>query len=171
MSTTPNAAARIQAQTRQMQGKDVICANCGSQHFYELQVTRYLAGGSGSVEILADPNEQVHPLLMCPCGTPVLPKPAVGRRHGGVFETSHKLFRESVEKAQEYLKTTNPQVINDGVLQLSAGKYIEAQVESLMGRLSKLEQELGTSSKESTSKGSKNATPKTDTTKDVVNDH
>jgi hypothetical protein len=145
MSTMPNAASRIAAQTRQMQGKDVVCARCGSEHFYEVSVTRYLAGGSGSVEILADPNEQApHPLLKCAgCDLAVLPKVAVGRRHGGVFETSHKAFRESVEKGLALLKTFSPDAIASEVLGASASKVVESHVEKLEKRVKKLENDLG----------------------------
>ena len=147
MSTAPTAAQRIIAQQRQMQGKDVVCERCGSQHMYEVQVTRYLAGGQGSVEIQADANEQVFPLLVCVCGFPNLPKPATGRRHGGVFETSHKMFRESVGKSQEFLRSQTPDATKAEVLAVAAGKNVEADVKSLDGRLTKLEKDLGNDSK------------------------
>lgn len=145
MSTAPSAAARIAAQTRQMQGKDVKCIRCGSDHFYEVQVTKYLSGGQGSVEILADPNEQApHPLLKCAgCDLAVLPKVSVGRRHGGVFETSHSGFRESVTKGLEYLKSMNPEIVAANLLSAVAGKVVESQVEVLTGRVTKLENDLG----------------------------
>ena len=145
MGSLPNAASRIAAQTRAMQGKDVTCARCGSEHFYEVLATRYLSGGSGSVEILQDPNEQApHPLLKCAgCDLAVLPKVATGRRHGGVFETSHKSFRESVQKGLDIIKTLSPEAITTEVLGAAAGKTVEGQVEKLDKRISKLEADLG----------------------------
>lgn len=140
MSLSPNAAERIQAQTRAMQGREVKCDRCGSSHFYEVQISKYLSGGSGSVEIMADPNEQVHPLLMCPCGMPILPKPAVGRRAGGVYETSHKGFRESINKAQDYVRANSPKVVADNLMEAVAGKV---EVAALATRIDKLEQDLG----------------------------
>ena len=137
----PNAVARIAAQTRAMQGKDVKCDQCGSEHFYEVQVTRYLAGGTGSVEILADPNEQVFSLLKCAgCNYPVLPKPAVGRRHGGIYEGSHKAFRESIEKALKFLKGSSPKVITDEIMAVVTPKHA---VTELTDRVTKLEKDLG----------------------------
>lgn len=139
MSTLPPAHQRIQAQQRAMAGKDLKCDHCGSEHLYEVQATRYLSGGTGSVEIQADSNEQVFPLLKCAgCNYPVLPKPAVGRRHGGVYETSHKLFRESIEKGQAYLKSLQPTNIKQEIVGASADDLNEVR-----GRLSKLEKDLG----------------------------
>lgn len=145
MSNSPgSAAARIQAQQRQMSGKDMKCENCGSEHMYEVQATRYLSGGSGSVEILQDTNEQVFPLLKCAgCNYPVLPKPATGRRHGGVYESSHKEFRASVEKGQAYIKSLNPETVKADILQKTAGQHVEAAVAELKGRLATLETSLG----------------------------
>ena len=141
MSAIPNAAERIAAQTRQMKGKDVVCSRCGSEHMFEVQVTRYLAGGSGSVEIQPDPNEQTFPLLICLCGYPNLPKPAVGRRAGGVYEKSHVAFRESVGRAQDYLKSETAKSISDTILPAVAGKHIEEAVTKLTARVAKLEPE------------------------------
>jgi hypothetical protein len=144
MSTMPSAADRINAQTRQMKGKDVVCEQCGSEHFYEIQVSRYLSGGSGSVEIQMDPNEQVHPLLKCAgCNFPVLPKPSVNRRHGGTFETSHKAFRDSVERGQGYMKASTPKAVTNEILAAVAGKDVEPKVEGLIERVTKLEKDLG----------------------------
>lgn len=168
MSNSPaNAAGRILAQQRQMAGKDVVCPQCGSQHFYEVQSTRYLAGGSGSVEILQDTNEQVFPLLKCAgCDYPVLPKPAVGRRHGGVYESAHKEFRESVQKGQDFLKSLESTSVKTDVLKNVAGKHVEAEVTAVVtkvnglhDRVSKIETDLGTGTPE-TGKTSGPATQK-----------
>ena len=143
MSNSPNnAAARIQAQQRAMAGKDVVCERCGGSHFYEVQVTKYLAGGSGSVEILVDPNEQVFPLLICPCGFPMLPKPAVGRRASGIYETSHKLMRGSITKAQTYLNAQTLNSVKGEVLEAVAGKFVEGRVEDVTKRVDKIENDL-----------------------------
>jgi len=125
-----------------MAGKGVVCERCGGSHFYEVQVTKYLAGGSGSVEILADPNEQVFPLLICPCGFPTLPKPAVGRRAGGIYETSHKLMRDSVTKAQAYLNSQTTNAVKGEVLESAAGKFVETRVEDVTKRVDKIESDL-----------------------------
>jgi hypothetical protein len=125
-----------------MAGKDVVCERCGGGHFYEVQVTKYLAGGSGSVEILADPNEQVFPLLICPCGFPILPKPAVGRRAGGIYETSQKLLRESIGKAQAYLNAQTLDSVKGNVLEAVAGKFVEGRVEAVIQRVDKIENDL-----------------------------
>jgi hypothetical protein len=145
MSSVPNAAERIAAQTRQMKGKDVVCSHCGSEHMFEVQVTRYLAGGSGSVEIQPDPNEQTFPLLICLCGYPSLPKPAVGRRAGGVYEKSHVAFRASVGRAQDYLNAETGKSIADTILPAVAGKHVEEQVTKLTARVSNLEPKNKTS--------------------------
>lgn len=144
MNTIPSATERINAQTRQMHGKEVVCEQCGSNHFYEVQSTCYLAGGSGSVEIQQDSNSQVFPLLKCSgCNFPVLPKPSVGRRHAGTYETAHTIFRESVDKGRVYLRASTPKAITDELLSAVAGKAVEAKVEVLTERVSKMEKDLG----------------------------
>lgn len=145
MSNSPgSAASRIQAQQRAMAGKDVVCEQCGSTYFYEVQTTLFLAGGSGSVEILMDANAQMFPLLKCAgCNFPVLPKPATGRRHGGVFESAHKEFRASIEKGQEYLKSRDPETIQKELLTVVAPKGVEGHVEDLRERMNTLEAALG----------------------------
>lgn len=144
MNTIPSAAERINAQNRQMHGKEVVCEQCGSNHFYEVQSTCYLAGGSGSVEIQQDSSSQVFPLLKCSgCNFPVLPKPSVNRRHAGTYETSHTLFRESIDKGRTYLKANTPKAITNELLSAVAGKGVEAKVEVLIERVSKMEKDLG----------------------------
>src|SRR5208337_435176 len=143
MSNSPsNAAARIQAQQKAMAGKDVVCARCGGTWFFEAQFTKYLSGGSGAVEILQDPNEQVCPLLICACGFPTLPKPAVGRRAGGIYETSHKDFRESIGKSQTFLNAQTLSSVKSGVLEAVAGKFVEGRVEDVTKRVDKIENDL-----------------------------
>jgi len=143
MSTIPNAASRVAAQTRQMQGKDLTCSKCGSEYMYEVQVTRYLSGGHGSVEIQADPNGQTFSVQICICGQPILPKPAVNRRAGGQYETAHNACRESVARAIEYRDTTNPEVVTKNLLEAAAGKSVEGHVNKLEDRVTKLETDLG----------------------------
>jgi hypothetical protein len=136
---TNSAEARILAQQRQMQGKLLECG-CGSHHFYEVKATKYLGGGQGSVEIMADTTDQEFPLLVCICGRPQSPKAPVGRRAYGVFENAHKDFRESVARAIESIDSKDPQEVKDEVLQAAASKTVEAQVETLMERVYTLEQ-------------------------------
>jgi hypothetical protein len=87
----------------------------------------------------------------------VLPKVAVGRRHGGVFETSHKAFRESVEKGLTFLKTQAPTSVADTLLNTMAGKDVEVQVKSLSERLTTLETSLGESKPKDKGKDGKHA--------------
>lgn len=143
MSSIPSAADRIAAQNRQMQGQKVICSQCGGNQFYEVQATTYRAGGSGSVEIQAESDGQMFPILICMCGFPVLPKPATGRRHGGIYESAHKVFRESVTISQEYLRAETAKEIANEVLKVAAGKEVESKMETLDARVSKLETDLG----------------------------
>lgn len=148
MSTPTTAASRILAQTRQMQGKDVLCEKCGSNYFYEVQTSMYRAGGQGSVEIQVASDAQVFPLLKCAgCDFPVLPKPATGRRHGGVYESAHKEFRTSIEAGQKFLNSLDPEVVKvdvkADVMTAFAGKYVEGKVESLADRLNNIEGALG----------------------------
>lgn len=142
--STQSTAARILAAQRNMQGNSIICTKCGSEHFYEVQVTRYRSGGSGSVEILANTDDQVLPLLKCAgCGYPVLPKVATSRRHGGVFESAHKEFRMSIIKGQTFLDAQNPDDIKSDVLQAAAGKHVEGAVNDLRDRVNNLESVQG----------------------------
>src|SRR5271170_1768981 len=144
MSTPTTAASRILAQTRQMQGKDVVCEKCNSNYFYEVQTSMYRAGGQGSVEIQVASDAQIFPLLKCAgCDFPVLPKPATGRRHGGVYESAHKDFRASIEAGQKFLNSLDPEAVKGDVLTAVAGKYVETRVEDLHDRLSNIEKELG----------------------------
>jgi hypothetical protein len=106
---------------------------------YEVQVTSYLSGGQGSVEIQADPNGQTFSVQICICGYPLLPKPAVNRRAGGIYETAHKECRESVAKAIDYLDTLNPATVTNNLLDTAAGKHVEGHVEKLEARVTQLE--------------------------------
>jgi len=142
MSTIPNAASRVAAQTRQMQGQQVVCARCGGNYFREEQITTYRAGGQGSVEIQAESDGQIFPILICLCGLPVLPKPAVNRRAGGIYETAQKACREAVAQAIEYLNANSPQAIASNLLGAAAGKQVEDQVEKLDARVANAEEGL-----------------------------
>lgn len=139
MSNTPNAAERLQAQTRLMQGNSVKCSQCGSDHFYEVQVSKYRAGGSGSVEIQQESDAQTFPLLICLCGFPILAKPSTGRRHGGIYDTAHAAFRAAIGVSQDFLKASAPKAITDTVLEAAASKTIEGTVEGLNDRVNALE--------------------------------
>lgn len=140
MSNSPaGAAERIVAQQRAMQGKMLVCEKCGGQHFHEVQVTKYLAGGYGTVEIQADTTDQVFPVLVCLCGQPVMPKPAVGRRAHGTYEGAQKDMRESMVKATTFRDSQDPKKVLEG----AAGVHIEKKVADLEAQLIELKKDLG----------------------------
>jgi ribosomal protein L37E len=145
MSNTP-AAARILAQQKAMQGNDVVCVRCDSKYFHLVRATIYRAGGYGTVSIQEDTDAQPFDLLVCAgCGYPVSPKPEVGRRAAGIREQAQKEYLNSIAKGQDYLKSLDAQAVTDTVVNASAGKFVEDQVEGLTARLNVVETKLSAS--------------------------
>jgi hypothetical protein len=137
MSNTPGGAL---SRVRASQGQKHSCSRCGSEHFYEVQVSQYKTGGYGTVEISQDTDAQTHPLLKCAgCDFPILPKSAVGRKSGGIMESSTNDFRASVMKGQELIKSMDPKVIENKVVLVAAGKAVEQDVLALAERVKALE--------------------------------
>lgn len=137
MNNNPSPAAN---RVRSANGKKAACPQCGSEHFYEVQVSQYLTGGFGTVEILQDTDAQTFPLLKCAgCDFPILPKPDAGRKAGGIYESARNEFRASIMKGQDFIKSLDPQLIENKVVLASAGKTVEQDVVALAGRVEKLE--------------------------------
>jgi len=143
MGNSP-AAQRVLAQQRSMQGQSQVCPRCKSVHMFEVQVSQYRAGGYGTVEIQQESDAQTFPLLLCAgCNFPILPKPPVGHKAGGIYETARKEFRESIEKGQKFLLSQDAEATKTAVLETAAGKGVEGDVKALRDRLAELEKQLG----------------------------
>jgi ribosomal protein L37E len=136
MSTNPNPAM---ARLRAAQGKIITCTRCGSHHFHEVQTSRYLSGGYGTVAIQPDPEAQTFPLLVCICGMPQLPVSQPGRKAGGVYEAANAELRKSVTDCQTYLNSQDPKALGDYLLQVAAAKGVEGAVETLKEKVKGLE--------------------------------
>jgi len=127
------------AQQKALQGVDVVCTHCGSAYLRRVAVTKYKAGGYGTVSIQEDTDAQQFDVLICLCGYPVSPKPEVGRRAGGIREQGQKEFFASVEKAQDFLDSTTPEQVTAILKDSVAGKFVEGRVEDLTDRFNALE--------------------------------
>jgi len=135
MSTQNPALARLRA----AQGKIIVCSRCGSHHFHEVQTTRYLSGGYGTVVIQPDAEAQMFPVLVCICGWPQMPPVQPGRKAGGTYEAANAELRNSVTSCQEYLQSQDPKAVSDKLLQVAAAKGVEGAVETLKDKVKVLE--------------------------------
>lgn len=143
MASPSSAAARIQAQQRQMQGKGITCERCGSKHFYQansVEITR----GYGTVEVSVATDSQEFQTFFCSgCHYPVSPLVPTGRKASGIYEGAHKEYRESIKKGQEFLKSLDPHAAAQEALQGAAGttdiSRIDNVLEDVKDRLNAME--------------------------------
>lgn len=136
--STSAAIGQAQGRVRVGSSRKMVCPQCGSEHFYEVQVSQYLTGGFGTVEILPDTDAQTFPLLKCAgCDFPVLPKPEAGRKAGGVYESAKNDFRASVLKGQTFIKALDPVAIETKVVEKAAAQHDLKLLSERVGKLEK----------------------------------